>query len=361
MLRTRTAGTCGSGRAGTYTRLCHQRLPRANRALIQRPARNRSRGCFWNAGTRRSRHGRHRGFRTGRQFGRQIRTRRHYRSNRRLSCKRTALLRRHRRGCRPWSFRPPRRCRWARCSGAGSRPAFGRRCREWLSRTRKNLTRPGRSRGPGNWTRRCPCAWNRWTAGRNDCCWRHRPPRRGRRRRRCWDRQMRRRRCRRARPFGNRTNRSAANRRVNRSPCKRRTNRCGMGGRRRFRSLLGLCGRLRFRTYWRRPLRWLRLHGRNSRTFRRRRFRLFQFGDRYGALRLRFFLGVTGGARRRLRHIEAIHPAQLHRHVIIHGAGVTGLLSADLGNPQLREPVQELPGLHFQLPRQLVDTNLAHR
>ena len=54
---------------------------------------------------------------------------------------------------------------------------------------------------------------------------------------------------------------------------------------------------------------------------------------------------------------ESVEPAQLYRHVFVDGAGVRLLL----GYAQFGEPVQYLVGLDFQLPRQLVDTNLLHR
>jgi hypothetical protein len=49
--------------------------------------------------------------------------------------------------------------------------------------------------------------------------------------------------------------------------------------------------------------------------------------------------------------------AQPDRHVFIDGAGV-GLL---FGNAQFGQPVQDLVGLDFELPCQLVDANLLHR
>jgi hypothetical protein len=49
--------------------------------------------------------------------------------------------------------------------------------------------------------------------------------------------------------------------------------------------------------------------------------------------------------------------AQLDRHVFIDGAGVRLLF----GDAQFGQPVQDLVGLDFELPCQLVDSNLLHR
>jgi hypothetical protein len=57
------------------------------------------------------------------------------------------------------------------------------------------------------------------------------------------------------------------------------------------------------------------------------------------------------------RYFESIEPAQLYRHVFVDGAGVRLLLD----HAQFGEPVQYFMGLHFQLPRQLVNSNLSHR
>jgi hypothetical protein len=57
------------------------------------------------------------------------------------------------------------------------------------------------------------------------------------------------------------------------------------------------------------------------------------------------------------RCVEPVQPPELHRHVFINRAGVRLLLrDAELG-----KPLQYFVGFHFQLPRQLVDTNLFHR
>ncbi len=61
--------------------------------------------------------------------------------------------------------------------------------------------------------------------------------------------------------------------------------------------------------------------------------------------------------RRQIRNIEAVQAAQLDGHVFIDRAGVRLLF----GDAQFREPVQDFVSLHFQLPRQLVDSNLLHR
>lgn len=308
MLRSWTAGTRRSRHAWAHARLRYQRLPRTNRPLIQRPARNWARRRFRNTGTRRRRHRRHRGFRTGRQFGRQIRTRRHNRPYCRLSRQRTALLRRHRRSRGSGSFRPPLLCRRTRCGGAGRWPAFRRRGWERLPRAGKNLSWFRWCGGSRNRTCRRARAWNRRTAGSDHCRRRHRAARGGWR---CRRRRRRRRRCRRygrrsgrTRSFWNRANRRAADRRVNRSPRQRRTNRRGMPGcQRRFRSLLRLHRRLCFRTHRRGTLRGLRFHRGNAGPFGRRGlgFRLLHFGDGDRALRLRLFVSAAAGARARLR------------------------------------------------------------
>jgi len=72
---------------------------------------------------------------------------------------------------------------------------------------------------------------------------------------------------------------------------------------------------------------------------------LFRHGD------LRF------GFRFQIGHIESVQPAQLDSNVLVDGAGM-GLLFRDA---QFREAVEDLVSLHFQLPRQLVDSNLLHR
>jgi hypothetical protein len=61
--------------------------------------------------------------------------------------------------------------------------------------------------------------------------------------------------------------------------------------------------------------------------------------------------------RRQIRNIETVQAAQLDGYVFIDRAGVRLLF----GDAQLREPVEDFMSFHFQLPRQLVDTNLLHR
>jgi hypothetical protein len=72
---------------------------------------------------------------------------------------------------------------------------------------------------------------------------------------------------------------------------------------------------------------------------------------RYGALRSPRILAFQ------IRRIEAVEPPQLDRHVLVDGAGVRFLF----GDAQFGESIQNLVGLYFQLPRQLVDANLLHR
>ena len=70
---------------------------------------------------------------------------------------------------------------------------------------------------------------------------------------------------------------------------------------------------------------------------------------RHGGLRLGFGFQIG--------HIESVQPAQLDGHVFVDGAGVRLLF----GDAQFGEPVQDFVSLDFQLPRQLVDSNLLHR
>jgi hypothetical protein len=72
---------------------------------------------------------------------------------------------------------------------------------------------------------------------------------------------------------------------------------------------------------------------------------------------LGFFLGGLFRAQGALGRLKSVQAAQLYRHVFIDGAGVRLLL----GDAQFGEAVQNLMGLDFQLPRQLVDPNLLHR
>jgi hypothetical protein len=58
-----------------------------------------------------------------------------------------------------------------------------------------------------------------------------------------------------------------------------------------------------------------------------------------------------------LRGFVPVKPAQLHRHIFVDGAGVRFLF----GNPQFGEPFENFVSLDFQLPRQLVNSNLLHR
>jgi len=59
----------------------------------------------------------------------------------------------------------------------------------------------------------------------------------------------------------------------------------------------------------------------------------------------------------RFRCVEAVEPPQLDRYVFVDRAGMRFLFR----DAQFGEPIQNLVGLNFQLPRQLVDANLLHR
>ena len=61
--------------------------------------------------------------------------------------------------------------------------------------------------------------------------------------------------------------------------------------------------------------------------------------------------------RQKVGHIMAVVPPQLQRYILVNLAGVRLFL----GNAQFREQLQNLVSLHFQLPRQLVNTNLSHK
>jgi hypothetical protein len=63
------------------------------------------------------------------------------------------------------------------------------------------------------------------------------------------------------------------------------------------------------------------------------------------------------GFRRRLWRLMPIKGPQLECDVLVDGAGV-GLF---FGDPKLRQPVENLPRLDFELPRQLVDSNTLHK
>jgi hypothetical protein len=59
----------------------------------------------------------------------------------------------------------------------------------------------------------------------------------------------------------------------------------------------------------------------------------------------------------RFRRIQSVVAAQFQRDIFVNGAGVRLLFrDAELG-----EQVQDLVGLDFQLPRQLVNSDLSHR
>jgi hypothetical protein len=80
-----------------------------------------------------------------------------------------------------------------------------------------------------------------------------------------------------------------------------------------------------------------------------------------GCLDCRGRCGRRSGARFRFRgflgNFVAEEPPQFDGDIFVDGAGV-GLL---FGYTQLREPVNDLVGLNFQLPSQLINTNLVHR
>lgn len=66
---------------------------------------------------------------------------------------------------------------------------------------------------------------------------------------------------------------------------------------------------------------------------------------------------MFGCGSRRLGDIVAIMAAKLDRRLFVHGAGVRLFF----GDAEFREQVQYLVGLDFQLPRQLVNSDLSHR
>jgi len=70
-------------------------------------------------------------------------------------------------------------------------------------------------------------------------------------------------------------------------------------------------------------------------------------------------LGVfrRGFFSRQVRYVETVEPPQLDGYVLVDGAGMRLLF----GHAQFRQPIQNLMGLDFQLPSQLVDANLFHR
>jgi hypothetical protein len=107
---------------------------------------------------------------------------------------------------------------------------------------------------------------------------------------------------------------------------------------------------------------WLagRLYGNGCWRLARRRYRrwLLEWGCLNGRCRL---FGRRGFVRFRLRvslrDIMTKEPPQSDGGIFIDGAGV-GLL---LGYAQLRELVKDLVRLNFQLPSQLINTNLVHK
>ena len=67
---------------------------------------------------------------------------------------------------------------------------------------------------------------------------------------------------------------------------------------------------------------------------------------------------LSGSAiRLQVGHIEPVQPAQLDGDVFVDGAGMRLLFR----HAQFGEPIQNFVSLDFQLPRQLVDSNLLHR
>jgi hypothetical protein len=94
-----------------------------------------------------------------------------------------------------------------------------------------------------------------------------------------------------------------------------------------------------------------------------------RLGGRFDFFRFVFFYfrnrnrGVRGGMLalwrgcRKIRDVLTVVAAKLDRHVFIDGAGVRLLFS----DAKPGEQVQYFMGLHFQLPRQLVNSDLSHR
>ena len=215
---------------------------------------------------------------------------------------------------------------------------------------REGLARPGKylaGFGPGNGSgQRLGCGRCRTAGGDHGRGWhgRRRDWRRGRRT------NSRRRGGRRRRGPGCGP---AANRRHDGTSRQRRTDGRGVGV--RFHGNLVALGRL-FDGGAENPVRGLRPGG-----VPRRRLALLLghrgvlfglFGHGHGAPPVI----IGGGAGFRIRNVQPIKTPQADRHVFVNGAGVR-LLFRDA---QLGEPVQDFVSLDFQLPGQLVDSNLLH-
>jgi len=140
----------------------------------------------------------------------------------------------------------------------------------------------------------------------------------------------------------------AADGRMNRTPGQRRPDRHGRCG-----VAIGRLGRLGFPD---------RLGG--NRSGRGGRLVLRSHGDRSSGrfvvnLVLVERLGVflRGLFSREVRYVETVEPSQPDGYVLVDGAGMRLLF----GDAQFGQPIQNLMGLDFQLPSQLVDANLFHR
>ena len=314
-------GCCGRGpgtarrRAGARPLPGHHGLAGADRPAVNRLT---GRGRALRAGHSRTRHcGRCRHRRTRRiQFRSQVGTRWHHRASRRLA----------RQG--------PRR-------GARDRatPSFGRRLAAAEPAAKTAADRLA-SDAPSPPVLRASAREGRTESGQagGRCGARYRSHRQRRRSSRgdyrnrwCW-RWWHRRSCRR----GRRLPRHRDWRMDRPSRSQRRTDRCAAGDRADFagqRRRLCQC--------------FSRLRG---------SFRRSHFGARLHCLR-RGFLRRRFRRKFQARNLMAQQAAQLDRYVFIDGAGVRLLF----GNAQFGQPVQDLVGLDFELPCQLVDSNLFHR
>ena len=91
----------------------------------------------------------------------------------------------------------------------------------------------------------------------------------------------------------------------------------------------------------------------------RRRGGMFRlYGGRLVSLGVvRLVLALALGAGLKIGYIESVQPAQPDGDVFVDRTGMRFLL----GDAQLGQTVENFVSLHFQLPRQLIDSNLLHR
>ena len=245
-----------------------------------------------------------------------------------------------RRGCM-WRTRRRHRRRHCRTRRRGHR----RSGRQRLARSRKDLAGPwsrrrNRSRCGRRRTQRRAWHSNRHARRSGGRCCRARPDRRMNR---CTASQHRRAQRERAWPIVNM--RFFLRCRWLWFASHRRRNRFGRGGTRSRGARPGSGGRRR-RWCFRFRCRWLRFRGRFAFWLR-----LNSLRSRWFFLRLRFFRRSQNN-----RLVAAEIAPQFLGVVVVNRAG----MGQRLGNPELMQFIDDLTRLHFELPRQLIDSDLTH-